>query len=80
MSSLHHLLLVDIYENFVRISIRVLDLRAKPRPSNSDQVILAPKWTFVPDVMKFPPGVPEISRSRGRVRRMDNMTTECLGP
>lgn len=32
-------------------------------PSNSDQFIYESKWTFMPNAMKFPPGVPDIPRS-----------------
>ncbi len=30
----------------------------------NNQFILESKWTFVPNLKKFPQGVPEISRSR----------------
>lgn len=30
---------------------------------------LSPKWRFVPNLKKFPPGVPEISRSEGQTTK-----------
>lgn len=41
------------------------------RPFDHDQVILVSKWMFVPNMKKFPQGVPEILHSQKMVGHLE---------
>ena len=55
----HHLIFVNIIFKFVGQRC-VFWAHSDPWPSKSHQFILEPKWTFVPNLKKFPQGVLEI--------------------